>query len=170
MLNKTCIDIVNMNFLEFENFLLSSECFCNQDVSYIDAKGKQHYLDQKEYYAYLAEITKLIISENTIKVEQFEKVLGCKNKTAHVFYNKANGPSFSIHRDPIDVLIECLDGKKVMEVNGKKTVLKPNNSLYISANTPHRALNYEKALTISYGIDDTETLSRIRKNDRDVQS
>jgi mannose-6-phosphate isomerase-like protein (cupin superfamily) len=70
-----------------------------------------------------------------------------------------------MHSDPIDVLIECLDGKKLMEVAGKEIVLEPNNTVYIQANTPHRALNYEKALTISYGINDTETLSRIRKND-----
>ena len=159
------INILNMNFLEFENFVLSIECFSNQDVSYIDANGKQHYLDQKEYYVYLAEISQLLISENTIKVEQFEKVIGCKDRTAHVFYNKANGPSFDMHSDPIDVLIECLDGKKLMEVAGKEIVLEPNNTVYIQANTPHRALNYEKALTISYGINDTETLSRIRKND-----
>jgi mannose-6-phosphate isomerase-like protein (cupin superfamily) len=156
---------LGMNFVEFENFVLSEECFSNQDVSYIDTEGKQHYVNQEEYYSYLAKITQLIISENTIKVEQFEKVLGCEDKTAHAFYNKLNGPSFGIHEDPVDVLIECLDGKKWMEVEGKEIVLEPRDTLYIPANTPHRALNYEKALMISYGINDTETLSRIRKND-----
>ena len=52
-----------------------------------------------------------------------------------------------------------------MEVDGKEITLQPGHKLIIPAGTPHRALNYEKALMASHGINDTETLSRLRQND-----
>ena len=57
-----------------------------------------------------------------------------------------------------------------MEVEGKEIVLEPHDTLLIPANTEHRALNKEKALMISYGIHDTETLNGLREDDRDLQS
>ena len=89
-------------------------------------------------------------------------MFGYTDRTAHIFFNKENGPSFSIHTDPVDVLIECLDGIKYIEVDGKEVKLEPHDTVLIPSETPHRALNYEKALMISYGIGDTETLTRIR--------
>jgi quercetin dioxygenase-like cupin family protein len=86
-----------------------------------------------------------------------------------MFLNKKNGPSFNVHTDPVEVIIECLDGVKHMEVEGNKIKLNRGQSLQIPANTEHKALNYEKALMISYGIHDTETLDGLRENDRDLQ-
>lgn len=151
-----------MRFLEFENFLLSKDCFKNHDVSCIDRDGNQHYVKAESYPEYQGTVSILLVTDNTIKIEQYEKQFGYTDRTAHIFYNKANGPSFGVHTDPVDVLIECLDGVKTMEVEGKEISLEPHDTLFIPANTPHRALNYEKALMISYGINDTETLSNIR--------
>ena len=151
-----------MIFENFENWLLTEDCFENHDVSHIDVNGKQHYLKHSEYMGYLGEITVLIANKATIKVEQVEKWFGYMDRTAHAFYNAANGPSFDTHTDPIDVLIECLDGRKTLEIDGEEVVLEPHDKVLIPANTEHRALNYEKALMISYGIGDTETLTRIR--------
>lgn len=151
-----------MTFESFEEFLLSSECFETNDVSIIDSDGNQHYLDQSDYFAYQGEVIQMLMNTDTIKVEQFEKQFGYTDRTAHIFYNKKNGPSFGVHTDPVNVLIECLDGIKYIEIDGKEVELKPNDTVSIPANTPHRALNYEKALMISYGISDTETLTRIR--------
>jgi len=164
-INTILLDEVKMNFEQFEEFLLSEDCFENHDVSFIDEDGKQHYLDQTCYPSYLAKTSYLITSRNTIKVEQFERQFGYTDRTAHIFYNKAFGPSFDIHSDPIDVLIECLDGIKYMEVDGKEVILQPHDYIHIPANTKHRALNYKKALMVSYGIGDTETLKRIHQND-----
>ena len=151
-----------MTFDTFIDFLFSNDCFENHDVSYIDIEGNQHYLDQSDYFKYQTEIAKLIVSINTIKVEQIEKMFGYTDRTAHIFFNKKDGPSFGNHTDPVDVLIECLDGIKHLEIEGKEKVLEPHDTVHIPAGTTHRALNYEKALMISYGIGDTETLTRIR--------
>ena len=151
-----------MIFENFENWLLTTDCFENHDVSHIDVNGNQHYIKHSEYMAYLGEMTVLIANKATIKVEQVEQWYGYTDRTAHAFYNAANGPSFDTHTDPIDVLIECLDGKKTLEIDGGTVVLGPHDKVLIPANTAHRALNYEKALMISYGISDTETLTRIR--------
>jgi mannose-6-phosphate isomerase-like protein (cupin superfamily) len=159
-----------MNFLEFEDFVLSEECYNNHDVSYIDIDGLQHYLFYDSFWEYQPKILSLLMSENTIKVEQMEKYWGYINQTAHIFFNKTNGPTFDIHTDPVKVIIECLDGTKHMEIEGNEIVLKPGESVVIQPNTEHRALNYKKALMVSYGIRDTETLDGLRKNNRDMQS
>lgn len=155
---------------EFEDFLLSEECWENHDVSYIDIDGLQHYCTYDDYWTYYAIVSQLIASENTIKVEQLERKFGYVNKTAHAFYNKECGPSFEVHTDPVEVVIECIDGRKYMQVEGKEIVLNPGDMLTIPPNTEHKALNYEKALMISYGISDTETLNGIRENNGDLQS
>ena len=113
---------------------------------YIDIEGLQHYLQFDNYWAYHPFVSSLLYSENTIKVEQLEKKFNFKDKTAHMFLNKKNGPSFNVHTDPVEVIIECLDGVKHMEVEGNKI-----------------------KLMISYGIHDTETLDGLRENDRDLQ-
>lgn len=154
-----------MLFENFENFLLTEECFNNHDVSHIDNDGNQHYLEHSEYIAYLGSITVLLANKATIKVEQAEKLFDYTDRTIHLFFNDVDGPSFKEHTDPVDVLIECLDGIKVLEVEGATVILQPNQSVFIPAGTKHRALNNKKALMISHGIRDTETLTRIRKND-----
>lgn len=161
-----------MIFQDFENFLLTEECFDNHDVSVIDKDGLQHYLNinNEDYMAYFAVISlELGVWGNTIKVEQIEKWFDYNDRTAHAFYNQVNSGTFSIHTDPVDVIIECLDGRKYMEVEGKEIVLEPHDTLLIPANTEHRALNKEKALMISYGIHDTETLNGLREDDGDLQ-
>lgn len=153
-----------MNFTEFESFLFSEDCFNNHDVSYIDTEGNQHYIECETYPSYQGEIARTYMSLDTIKIEQYEKVLGYDDRTVHIFFNKANGPSFGVHTDPVDVMIECLDGRKWLEIDGKEVVLSPDNNILIPAGTLHRALNYEKALMVSHGIGDTETSKRIHQD------
>lgn len=153
-----------MTFDQFEEFLLSEECFMEHDVSTINSKGEQHYILSDEYWQYqLVMAMHLSKFSETIKVEQMERRYDWGDRTIHFFYNPINGPTFKEHTDPVDVIIECHDGIKYMEVDGKTIELTPGgNKLLIRANTPHRALNYEKALMASHGINDTETLSNIR--------
>lgn len=159
-----------MTFEQFEEFLLTEECFMEHDVSIINDLGEQHYILSDDYWEYQITMA-LHISQfvNTIKVEQMEKRYDWSDRTIHFFYNPVNGPTFDAHTDPIDVIIDCHDGVKHMEVDGKTIEIRPGgNKLLIRANTPHKALNYEKALMASHGINDTETLSNIRQDDRDL--
>lgn len=156
-----------MNFLQFEEFLLSDKCYDEHDVSIIDANGLQHYIEATEYFEYQIKMTRYLAEQKvTIKIEQMENHwTEFNNRTMHLFYNPKNGPTFDEHTDPVDVIIDCKDGIKHMEVAGKKIELLNNERLHIPAGTFHKALNYEKALVISHGISDTETLERLRKND-----
>lgn len=153
-----------MTFDQFEEFLLSAECHWEHDVSYIDKDGLQHYLDKCEQWEYQSIIARWLADDKiTIKVEQMEKRYHWKDRTIHFFYSPAWGPTFDTHTDPVDVIIDCHDGIKHMEVNGTEHIITPGGAmLLIPAGTPHRALNYEKALIASHGINDTETLSNIR--------
>lgn len=160
-----------MTFEKFEEFLMSSECYWEHDVSYIDKDGLQHLIAPQEFWEYQTTIARLIAEEEvTIKVEQMQRYWKWDDRTIHVFYNPAGGPTFDTHTDPVDVIIECKDGVKHMEVDGKEIALQPGHKLLITAGQPHKALNYEKALMASHGIGDTETLNRIRENNRNVQS
>ena len=155
-----------MNFQQFEEFLLSDKCYDEHDVSIIDTNGLQHYIEAAEYFEYQIKMTRYLAEQKvTVKIEQMENHWKFNDRTMHLFYNPKNGPTFSEHTDPINVIIECKDGIKHIEVEGWQIDLLPNERLYIPADTFHKALNYEKALVISHGISDTETLERLRKND-----
>lgn len=155
-----------MTFDKFIDFVSSEKCMLEHSVSIINTDGEQLYVDSSEYYEYLAFITREIaLGINTIKIEQFEKVFYPSDRTAHLFYNPKNGPSFDEHTDPVDVIIHCLDGCKTIEVEGVEHQLKPEEEILIPAGTKHKAINREKALMISYGINDTETHGNIRQDD-----
>ena len=158
-----------MTFEQFEEFVLSDECYWNHDVSFIDEFGLQHYPIFEDNFQYQIETAKKIAEQKvTIKVEQMERRYHWKDRTIHFFYNPINGPTFDTHIDPTDVIIDCHDGIKYMEVNGKEHKLVPGDKLLIHAGSPHKALNYEKALMASHGILDTETTNRICKDNRDL--
>ncbi len=156
-----------MTIDEFWEFILSEKCFEEHDVSYIDDSGHQHYLKQEDIYEYSGAVVDLMSSSYTLKIEQMERVFTTSG-TAHMFYNKADGPSFDLHTDPVDVVINCHDGIKHMEVDGKSVIIEKGKSLRIPKGTEHRALNTTEALMVSYGINDTETLSSIREDNRDL--
>ena len=155
-----------MTFEEFEKYLLSETCFLNHDVSIIDQKQRQHYVNLLSSNADFSEYQGLMskhLAEGvvTIKIEQMEQHWTHDDRTIHVFYSPKNGPTFPEHSDYTDVMIECKDGVKWMEVEGKEISLNPGETLLIPRRTFHKALNYEKALMASHGIGDTASLERI---------
>ena len=154
-----------MNFQQFEEFVLSDNCYIGHDVSVIDEGGLQHYIQPGVYFEYQILMTRYLAEDKvTIKIEQMENYWNFDGGTIHLFYNPKNGPSFSEHTDPVDIIIECKDGIKSIQVDDNEFVLIPGDKVSIPAETLHKALNYEKALVISYGLSDTETLSRLRKD------
>jgi len=155
----------DMNFEEFEKFLLSQECYDNHDVFIIDVNQCIHHIDIDNHIEYQAEMAKHLFKEEvTIKIEQMESYFNYNDGTIHVFHSPKNGPTFPEHTDTTDVMIVCLDGVKTMEIEGKPVTLQPNENVYITTRTYHRALNYEKALMASHGIGDTTTLKRLHQN------
>ena len=160
-----------MTFEQFEEFLMSGQCYNEHDVSIIDEDGLQHYIEPTEYYAYCALMAEhLAMGKVTIKIEQMEKHWKFDDRTIHLFYNPKFGPTLEKHTDPVDVIIECKAGSKSMWVDGIEVILTPGDKLSIRAGTVHKALNYERALIASHGISDTETLDRIREDNGDMQS
>ena len=101
--------------------------------------------------------------DDTIKVEGYERIQPYDG-TIHIFYAPTNTPSFPVHTDPIDIYIECLDGRKIMEIDDQYVMIEKGTKIFNPADTPHVALNSEKALTLSYGINDTNTFSNLRKD------
>ena len=63
-----------MTFDQFEEFIMSSDCYWEHDVSYIDKEGLQHLISPFEFYQYQIQVAKLIADQDvTIKIEQMER-------------------------------------------------------------------------------------------------
>jgi len=108
-------------------------------------------------------------SLKTIKVEELDRVFkdiyleAQKIKkernhegpcTAHLFWAPPNGPSFTTHEDPYDILLRCIYGTKTLEIDGKRVVLDENNpEIWIPCGGFHRGTNEFEAIMISYGCE-----------------
>lgn len=145
---------------EFENFIHTNLVYDQKLISVIDEESRQIFIDNlKELYKYRS---------CTIKLEQMEKY----NKeifdycqflskkyyhqgpiTCHLFRALKDSKSFGLHTDPDDVIILCVEGTKNIIVDGIKYKLKPQDSLFIPANTPHEAINEEDSLMLSFGLE-----------------
>lgn len=103
----------------------------------------------------------------TIKVEEMEKVfrevyeetLRVKEATghngpcnAHLFWAPANGPSFVLHEDPYDIYLKWMWGTKTILIDGEVVTLNADNpGVWIPAGVPHKGLNHEESIMISFG-------------------
>lgn len=149
-------------------------------VSYIDSSGKQHCSRS---------FSDIISRQNvTVKIEGLERFnrkifQECQRLsslyvhkgpvTCHLFYSRIGSPSFGLHTDPDDVVIQCIEGKKSMEINGKKIILDSGERVYIPEGRPHRALNEFESLIFSFGLerfleDKMNELDVLSQNDRDL--
>jgi hypothetical protein len=145
---------------EFESFIHSDLIYEQKIISVIDKEGRQIFVDT------LGELYKYPYC--TIKVEQMEKynnnifkygqLLSEKHKhygpvTCHAFRSFRQSKSFGLHTDPDDVIIYCVSGKKKMIVDGLEYNMLPKDTIFISSNTPHQAINEDESLTLSFGLE-----------------
>jgi mannose-6-phosphate isomerase-like protein (cupin superfamily) len=73
--------------------------------------------------------------------------------TCHAFYAPAGACSFDLHTDPDDVVIYCCEGIKTMFVDGNSLTILPGESIFIPANTIHKATNQHESLMLSFGLE-----------------
>jgi len=159
-----------MNFEQFFEFILSEQCFNVCNVSVIDSEHRIQYVEQDNYWVYYGKISALIAEKNTLKIEMYEKIVDYNEGTMHIFYNPIDGPSFEEHTDPVDVVIYCCDGNKILEIEGSTKLLNPGEQVEIPKGTKHRALNTQEALIFSYGISDTKIYLRVCEDNGNLQS
>lgn len=144
-------------YCSFEDYILSPAAYEYDRTYYIDNRGKDVKIISDDYTEYFAKVQmKLAEQRDTLKVEGIERLCNWKDGTIHAFRYWKESPSFAEHTDPVDVIIEVLEGGKVMEMNGLKYNLIQYETLVIPANTPHRAINEKEGLMFSYGLSDTE--------------
>lgn len=104
----------------------------------------------------------------TIKIEGLEKYsydiwnkcqeLGVKYKhigpiTCHAFIAKINSPSFSLHIDPDDVIICCIEGRKKLFIQDEYIIMEAGDEVYIPANVQHQAFNENESFILSFGLE-----------------
>lgn len=72
--------------------------------------------------------------------------------TAHLFWAQTGAPSFARHQDPYDIYLQWMWGTKTIEIDGGVVTLNAGNpGVWLPANVPHKAINTEESIMISYG-------------------
>ena len=148
---------LNWTYTDFEDYILSHDAYMYDRTFYIDNRGKDVRIVSDDYNEYLAKVqVKLAEQSDTLKVEGIELICDFTEGTIHAFRYWENSPSFGEHTDPVDVILQVKQGGKLIEINGEEKYLEEEDTWWIPANTPHRALNTVEGLMFSYGVSDTE--------------
>ena len=160
---------IKWTYQDFEDYVLSHEAYMYDRTLYIDKDGKDVKIISDTYEEYFAKVQiKLVEASDTIKVEGIERLCDFTGGTIHAFRYWKSSPSFGVHEDPVDVLLQQCKGKKSIEIAGRMNEIFEDEFLMIPANTPHRALNDEEGLMFSYGLSDTESPTDLHKDDGDL--
>jgi mannose-6-phosphate isomerase-like protein (cupin superfamily) len=149
-----------LTYDEFEKFALSNYALEEKIVNVIDYHGRQIQIESVSQF--------LSYQQCTIKIESMEKYNKniynyCKYLaeqkyhngpiTCHAFRAYPDSVSFDMHKDPDDVFLYVAEGIKTIQVYNKYNQLGVGESLFIPANTPHRALNTHSSLMLSFGLE-----------------
>jgi len=149
-----------LTYDEFEKFSLSNYALEEKIVSVIDYHGRQVQIESVSQF--------LSYQGCTIKIQSMEKynsdiykyckyLTETKNHngpvTCHAFRAYPDSVSFDMHKDPDDVFLYVTEGIKTIQVYNKYSQLGIGESLFIPANTPHRALNTHSSLMLSFGLE-----------------
>lgn len=73
--------------------------------------------------------------------------------TCHLFVAEAGTGSFPMHTDPDDVLMYVVEGSKTIELEDEVIILNAGDSLFLSKNTPHKAINEQASTMLSFGFE-----------------
>lgn len=150
---------ISMESLNIEAILECPMFYTQGLVKYI-SEGRSY--DCSNSLQYIQNETKVIKWEgferysSTIQREghYLAKHLGHQGPfTCHLFLSPKGSLSFPIHTDPDDVVVYVVSGQKDFEHDGGVLTVRAGESLYIPANTPHRAINTHDSLMLSFGLE-----------------
>lgn len=149
-----------LTYNEFETFALSNYALEEKIVNVIDPNGRQILIESVSQFFSYDKCTVKIQSMEKYNRNIFDYCLELKRSrnhngpvTCHAFRAYKNSVSFGLHVDPDDVFLYVVEGVKVIEIEGNATQLGVGESIFIPANTPHRALNQYDSLMLSFGLE-----------------
>ena len=125
---------------------------CNQGriFQYIDNDNKEHIINKYKFQYYFAQ------GKYSLKVEGLENYFKqYLPKSVHLFVSPKNSKSFKLHKDPLDLIIKVIYGKKTMIVEDSEVLIE--DELFIKANTPHTGSNRFDSVTLSIADGDDKT-------------
>lgn len=149
-----------LTYDDFEKFCLSNYALEEKIVSIIDYHGRQIQIESVSQF--------LSYNNCTIKIQSMEKYNSvihnyCKHLsevrkhngpvTCHAFRAYPDSISFNLHTDPDDVFLYVTQGVKTIQIENRYILLGVGESVFIPANTPHRALNKDSSLMLSFGLE-----------------
>lgn len=141
---------------EFDTFIQNNLVFDQRLLFYIDDSGRENLIEN------LGQLHS--IYGKTIKMEGAEKYNKtifnycksfdyCGPVSCHIFRSFPDSKSFPMHSDPDDVLLLMTSGSKDIIISDYRHTLEENKTFFISANTPHQAINTGHSLMLSIGFE-----------------
>ena len=151
-------------FPSYDELILSPHLFETESIFFIDESHQSSLVNSfcnsvSETYLFLQ--SKPLIKINNIETYNRTYIKFCNTlKTifkatkidCHLYFGKKNAPSFNFHKDPMAVLIGCLEGKKDIKFKKRSVSLEVNDWVYIPVNTHHKAQYPIDSVTLSIGI------------------
>lgn len=140
---------------EFDSFVQHDVVFDQKLLFYIE-DGKEYFIKNLGHlHSNYGKTLKMECGERyNNKIYNFCKSFNYFGPvTCHIYRAYSNSDSFKLHTDPDDVLLKMLEGQKIFEIDGKETILKQGEEIFIPANTPHRAINTNDSLMLSIGFE-----------------
>lgn len=131
-------------------------------------QGLVKYVFNDASYGVNSPLEYLQHSDKPIKVEGYERLNAtlfheCQRLAAyfghvgyvscHLFISPKGSSSFSMHTDPDDVVVHVVTGGKEFESIDQHEVLRAGDTLYIPRNHPHRAINTDSSIMLSFGLE-----------------
>lgn len=161
---STFMKPIALSDLHLSEMVFSTYVHEQQLIKIIDRQGRAHISEG-------VGATVVAAISQTIKIEGVEKLSAmmahiCDTLgkviykhfsgpvTAHVFMSKPGSGTFELHTDPDDVVLYVVDGRKEFLVDGKPYSFEAGDAIYIPKNTPHRAINVDESVMISFGLEE----------------
>jgi hypothetical protein len=157
---------INFQFQGITEELLMVDQFLSSPHPY--EQGLVKYVFNDASYGINSPMEYLEHSDKPIKVEGYERLNAvlfgeCQRLAAyfghvgyvscHLFISPKGSSSFSMHTDPDDVVVHVVKGGKVFESIDQLEPVNTGDVLYIPRNHPHRAINTESSLMLSFGLE-----------------
>ncbi len=153
-------------FVGISEAMLTIDEFANSNYPY--EQGLIKVIRNNASYAISNQLEYLSTTEHPIKFEGYERlnpVMFRESKrlgdhlghngfvSCHVFISPKDSQSFGIHTDPDDVVLYMVKGRKVFEHPEGTVELNEGQTLVIPRNYPHRAINTDDSIMLSFGLE-----------------
>ena len=150
--------------LSYDDVILNPTYYDKKSIFFIDQSRKSSSVNSNchsviESYSYLKDKSLIKINDMEVYNEHYikfcttlKKLFKVKKVDCHIYFGKKNSFSFNFHKDSMDVLLYCLDGKKDIKFKKRTITINSGSWLFIPRHTNHKAEYPSDSITLSFGL------------------